>query len=243
MKTNVILFLIGIIFISVQCRNIGESQKGLSKSDQDWIWLFDGISTDMWKDIGSDYFPEHGWKVSDSVLTVLGETEDHPAGHDIVSKEQYSNFELELEARLSPGANSGIKYIVSSTFPGKEGQYLGLEYQLLDNERHPDAAAGRNGNHKMGSLYDLIPAPENSKINPPGAWNLIRIIVDGGHVEHWLNGEKIIEFERDNECFRELVALSKYSDIENFGELDRGHLLLQGHGDEVSFRNIRIHTW
>ena len=130
-----------------------------------------------------------------------------------------------------------------NTFPGKEGSYLGMEYQLIDNEVHPDAELGRDGNRSMASLYDMIPAPENAKINPPGEWNKARILVDGNHVEHWLNDVKLFEFERKSETFRELVALSKYNKLENFGELPEGHILLQGHGDPVSFRSIRIRSW
>jgi hypothetical protein len=178
--------------------------------------------------------------VSGDVLTVLGETEDQPGGHDIVTKELFSSFELELEVNLTVGANSGIKYIVTDSFPGKEGRFLGLEYQLLDNENHPDAHQGRDGNHKMGALYDMIPPPETLDINPPGQWNKIRIVVDGNQIEHWFNGEKIIEVDRKSLGFRELVSLSKYNDLEKFGELDQGRILLQGHGNDVSFRAIRI---
>ena len=229
--------------LAVQCKNKADKQNTEPLREPEWEWLFDGSSTDHWRDTKSDHFPEHGWVVENDVLTVLGQTEDQPGGHDIITKKMYANFELELEFRLTEGANSGIKYNVSDAFPGKEGSFLGMEYQLLDDERHPDAQQGRDGNHKMGSLYEMIPPPENISINPPGEWNKVRILVDGDHVEHWLNDEKIIEFERKSPAFRELVALSKYNELENFGELDEGHILLQGHGNPVSFRAIRIRTW
>ncbi len=114
---------------------------------------------------------------------------------------------------------------------------------MLDNERHPDAEQGRDGNHKMAALYDMIPPPEDLSINPPGEWNKVRITLDGSKVEHWFNDEKVLEFDRKSLAFRELVSLSKYNDLENFGELEEGHILLQGHGNDVSFRNIRIRTW
>jgi len=239
MKTKLIV-LIGIVILSVQCKNIQKPQESKAVAEQEWTWLFDGSSTDQWRDTKTDLFPEHGWVIDGDVLTVLGKTEEEPGGHDIVTKALYSNFELELEVRLTEGANSGIKYIVTDSFPGKEGNFLGLEYQLLDNENHPDALAGRDGNHKMGALYDMIPPPESMSINPPGEWNIVRIVVDGDHVEHWFNDEKIIEFERRNLGFRELVALSKYNNLENFGEQDEGRILLQGHGNDVSFRAIKI---
>lgn len=242
MNTKLFL-LIGIAFLTVQCKNTGKQQKSEPVEEQNWVWLFDGSSTDHWRDTQSDQFPEEGWVVEDNVLTVLGETEDHPAGHDIITKELYSNFELELETRMSEGANSGIKYIVTDSIPGYEGKFLGLEYQLIDNEGHADATAGRDGNRRMGALYDLIPPPASMTINPVGEWNKVRIIVDGDHVEQWFNDEKIIEFERKSLAFRELVALSKYQKMEKFGEYPQGHILLQGHGNTVSFRSIRIRTW
>ncbi len=207
------------------------------------ISLFDGKSTSAWKDINSDEFPGQGWLVRDGILTVLAKTDKQEGGHDIVSREQFSDFELELEVRLSSGANSGIKYMVINTYPGSEGQYLGLEYQLIDNENHADALLGRNGNRRMATLYDIIPARENIRINPVGEWNKVKIVVSNSRVEHWLNGDKVLEYDRSLDCFRELVRLSKYSKLANFGGQEKGHLLLQGHGNEVSFREIKITTW
>lgn len=227
----------------MQCNTKEKPKNAEQIIEQNWIWLFDGSSTDQWRDTNTDQFPEHGWLVEGDVLTVHGETEDQPGGHDIVTKELYSNFELELEAKLTEGSNSGIKYIVTDSFPGNEGIFLGLEYQLLDNERHPDAHEGRDGNHKMGALYDMIPPPDAISINPPGEWNKIRIVVNGNQVEHWFNEKKILEFDRKSADFRDLVSQSKYNNLEKFGELDQGRILLQGHGNDVSFRAIRIRTW
>ena len=204
------------------------------------IVLFDGSSTDAWKDIKSEQFPDHGWIVNDGILTVLAKTEEQEGGHDIVTKEQFSNFELELEVRLSKGANSGIKYMVVDNYPGKEGNYLGLEYQLIDNERHADAKLGRNGNRRMATLYDILPAREGIKIKPAGEWNSVKIVSKGNHVEHWLNGQKVLEYVRNSDSYKELVRLSKYNKLENFGGQKQGHILLQGHGNEVSFKNIVI---
>ena len=242
MKKNIFLLSV-VAFLAAQCVNKDKPQAAEPVNETEWTILFDGSGTDQWRDTESEQFPEHGWVVEGDVLTVLGEKEGEPGGHDIISKKRYANFELELEARLTEGANSGIKYQVTDNFPGKEGSFLGLEYQLLDNERHPDAQNGRDGNHKMAALYDMIPPPEDLTIHPPGEWNKIRIILDGNRVEHWLNDEKVLEFDRKSLAFRELVSLSKYKDLENFGELDEGYLLLQGHGNDVSFRNIKIRTW
>ena len=235
------VLLIAIIFS--QCATVSSQQANNDNTIKKQIILFDGKSTDSWKDIKSDHFPENGWVVKDGILTVLAKTDNQEGGHDIVTKELFSNFELELEVRLSEGANSGVKYMVIDSYPGSEGQYLGLEYQLIDNERHADALLGRNGNRKMAALYDILPARENIKINPPGEWNKVKIIVKGNRVEHWLNGEKVIEYNRSLDCFKELVRMSKYNKLLNFGGQKQGHFLLQGHGNEVSFRDIKITTW
>ncbi len=233
------VFLIAFISLSFSSENNSEKQK---KEKKQFV-LFDGKSTDAWKSIDSDNFPEHGWKVENGILTVLAKTDKQEGGHDIVTKEQYGNFELELEVRLSEGANSGVKYMVVDSYPNSKGQFLGLEYQLIDNEKHADALLGSFGNRKMAALYDIIPAREDIKINPVGQWNKVKIIVDGMHVEHWLNDKKVIEYIRNSDSYRQLVRLSKYNKLENFGEQVQGHLLLQGHGNEVSFRNIKITTW
>jgi hypothetical protein len=235
------LFLTLIVaFILTASSQSGENNQSKEKKQ---IVLFDGSSTDAWKDIKSDHFPEQGWVVENNILTVLANTEEREGGHDIVTKEQFSNFELELDVRLSEGANSGIKYMVANNYPGKEGNYLGLEYQLIDNERHADARLGRNGNRRMATLYDILPAREGIKINQPGEWNKVKIIVDKDHVEHWLNGEKAVVYNRESDSFKELVRMSKYNTLQNFGGQERGHILLQGHGNEVSFRNIVITAW
>jgi len=236
-----VIFLIGIASLLSQCTGT----KGQDKQDEkgeNWITLFDGSTTNEWRSKDSDSFPEHGWKVKDGQLIVLAKTENSPAGKDIITKNQFTSFELELDCKLTEGANSGIKYFVVNTFPGNEGQYLGCEYQLIDNERHPDALLGRDGNRKMAALYDLIPASGTKEPNPPGQWNKVGIIVNGNHVEHWLNDEKLVEYDRRSDHFRELVQISKYKNLKDFGEAPQGHILLQGHSDEVAFRSIRIRT-
>ncbi len=205
--------------------------------------LFDGTHTDAWRDTKSDHFPEQGWKIENGILTVLPKTENSEGGHDIITKQQFSNFELELEVRLSEGANSGVKYMVVDTYPESKGQFLGLEYQLIDNEKHPDALLGRNGNRKMAALYDILPTRDNITINPAGEWNKVKIVSDKNKVEHWLNDKKVLEYRRNSYSYRELVSLSKYNKLENFGRQKKGHILLQGHGNEVSFRNIKITSW
>jgi len=235
------LFLILVILGTLTVKSEGSNQADKKAGKK--IWLFNGSDTSHWRDIKTGAFPENGWKIGEGVLTVLAKTETYEGGHDIVTREQYANFELELEVRLSEGANSGVKYLVLDSFPNKAGQFLGLEYQLIDNDRHPDALLGVNGNRRMATLYDILPVPGQIKINPVGKWNKIKIVVDGNHVEHWLNNEKVLEFERNSARFKELVGQSKYNTLENFGSQKMGYLLLQGHGNEVSFRAISIRTW
>lgn len=235
------LLLISILIL--QCATANSQQKKKEKIEKKQIVLFDGKSTDAWKDLKTDKFPEHGWVIKDDVLTVLAKTDEQEGGHDIVTKEQFSNFKLELEVLLSEGANSGVKYMVVDSYPNKEGQYLGLEYQLIDNEKHPDAKLGRNGNRKMAALYDILPTRENIKVNPAGEWNKVKIVSNKNRVEHWLNDKKVIVYTRNSDSYKELVRLSKYNKLENFGGQKQGHILLQGHGNEVSFRNIKITTW
>jgi hypothetical protein len=154
-----------------------------------------------------------------------------------------------MDFKTSPGCNSGIKIFVQPNIspidkvtgkPTGVGSAIGMEYQILDDERHPDAKAGRNGDRRLGALYDLMPCDTNKPVNPIGEWNQARILSQGKHVEFWLNGKKILVFERGSAEFRNAVALSKFKDIPNFGEWPDGHILLQEHGSVVSFRNLKI---
>ncbi len=216
-----------------------------SSNNTEWTHLFNGNGTDQWRTVYEDDFPEDGWIVEDSVLTILASNgrQGGQAG-SIVTKEQYSNFELQLDFKLTEGANSGIKYFVVENpdfFEGDpDGRGIGLEYQILDDENHPDAKRGVNGNRTVASLYDLIPAAKDKTVNPLGEWNHVRLISDGNHIEHWLNGQKVLEYERGSDAYRALVDKSKYNQYEGFGMAAEGHILLQDHGNRVSYKNIRI---
>jgi hypothetical protein len=214
---------------------------GDAERAEGWRLLWDGHTTWGWRSAKGKEFPKEGWEIKDGVLSVVetGGAESR-AGGDIVTDARYAAFDLELEFRLTPGANSGVKYYVDTELNKGEGSAIGLEYQLLDDARHPDAKMGRDGNRTLASLYDLIPAAAGKKTRPIGEWNEARIVSDGRHVEHWLNGAKVLEFERGSDAFRELVAISKYKVWPSFGETEAGPILLQDHGNRVSFRNVKI---
>jgi hypothetical protein len=206
-----------------------------------WQLLWDGRTTWGWRSAKGKEFPKEGWEIQDGVLSVVetGGAESR-AGGDIVTDRVFEAFDLKVEFRLTPGANSGIKYYVDTQLNQGEGSAIGLEFQLLDDATHPDAKAGRDGNRTIASLYDLIPAAADKKVKPIGEWNEARVVSNGRHVEHWLNGAKVLEYERGSEEFRKLVAISKYKVWPAFGERPSGPLLLQDHGNRVSFRNVKV---
>jgi Domain of Unknown Function (DUF1080) len=212
-----------------------------------WRLLWDGETTRNWQGARLDGFPSRGWTIADGVLTVEATDGAEATGPgDIVTVHSFGDFELELEFRITEGANSGIKYFVDPALNKGEGSAIGCEFQILDDERHPDAKKGVAGNRTLGSLYDLI-APGNysapgraKQFKGIGQWNQARIVSRNGRVEHWLNNEKVVEYDRESQMFRALVANSKYRDWPGFGQWPEGRILLQDHGDEVSFRSIRI---
>ena len=218
-----------------------------------WKLLWNGKNTDGWRSAKSEAFPKEGWTIHDGVLTVdagwtNGEAEAQSGG-DIITKKRYANFDLVADFKCSPGCNSGIKIFVQPDIspvdkvtgkPTAKGSAIGMEFQILDDAKHPDAKRGVNGDRTIGSLYDLIPAPKDKKVLPVGEWNHARILSQGKHVEFWLNGAKTVEFERGSPEFRDAVAKSKFKDIPGFGEWADGHILLQEHGSEASFRNVKI---
>lgn len=205
-----------------------------------WKLLWDGKSTDGWRGAKLDHFPEKGWVIDDGILKVEKSGGGEAAfGGDIVTIKKYKNFILKADFKITKGANSGIKYFVDPDLNTGEGSAIGCEFQILDDNNHPDAKMGIVGNRTLGSLYDLIAAPK-SKPFRPGFFNTAMVVVKGNHVEHWLNGVKIVEYERNNQMWDALVDYSKYRDWPNFGNAESGHILLQDHGDEVWFQNVKI---
>jgi hypothetical protein len=207
-----------------------------------WKLLFDGKDSKGWIGAYKDHFPDSGWKVESGLLTVLASAgNEGGVGGDIVTTDQFSAFDLSFDFKMSSGANSGVKYFVTLK-EHNTGSAIGLEYQILDDNVHPDAKLGREGDRTLASLYDLIPAQKQERfIHPVGQWNTGRIIVSrNNHVEHYLNGVKVLEYDRGSPVYRDLVAISKFKVWDHFGEAPKGHILLQDHGYEVNFRSIKI---
>lgn len=218
--------------------NESETMNSLTQQEinDGWQLLFDGESTEHWREYGMDDFPSEGWVIEDGAL-VFRAQENGSSGLDIITKETYSDFELTLDWMISEGGNSGIFYHVLEQ--DRAIYWSGPEFQILDNVNHPDADQGVNGNRKSASLYDLIPAqPQNTR--PFGEWNSVRIVSQGPMIQHWQNGEKVVEFERWNQQWFDMLHNSKFNCYPEFGAIRNGHIGLQDHGDEVKFRNIQI---
>lgn len=204
--------------------------------------LWDGKTTTGWRGAAKDSFPQKGWAITGGVLSVLASNGGEAAnGGDIVSQDEYSAFVLQFDFKLTEGANSGVKYFVTEK-EQSVGSAIGLEYQLLDDERHPDAKLGAAGNRTLASLYDLIPSNSEMRARRKiGDWNRGMVIVyPNNKVEHWLNGWKVVEYTRGSPVYNVLVARSKYAQWTDFGMAPKGHILLQDHGTAVSFRSIKI---
>ncbi len=206
----------------------GEEGGGATVDAEGWQTLAAG--PENWRGFRSDSLPA-AWVVEDGALYFSGEGE----GGDIVTREQYENFELELEWKISEGGNSGIMFRVSEEHdtPWRTGP----EYQVLDDAGHPDA---QNGDDRLaGANYDMH-APSKNVVKPAGEWNQTRIVANGAHIEHWLNGERIVEYELESDDWKQRIAESKWIDMPNYGKEASGHISLQDHGDPVWYRNIRI---
>ena len=231
-------------FITILCLLAGVSafaapaDNKLTKEEEKagWKLLWDGKSLDGWVACNENKNAEDGWFISEGRLCTRKFEGDKKTIVDICTDRKYTNFILSLEVMITPGANSGVKYFIQR---GKMDN-VGCEFQVLDDDLHPDAKKGVNGNRTAGSLYDLIPADKSGTAFPVGEWNKVQVIVRGNHVEHWLNGVKVVDYYRNNQTFDALVQNSKFAKFKGFGNFPDGYILLQNHQDEVFYKNIKL---
>ena len=214
-----------------------------------WRLLFDGRTLSGWRGLGYDSVPTAHWKVADGAIEKIASgnvpklADGQPAhGGDLMTVDSFGDFELAFEWKVAPGANSGVKYNVSERLSMSQAPNhaaLGFEYQILDDNRHED---GKLPSHRAGALYDLIAPNARKHVRPVGEWNRSRIVFRGRHGEHWLNGEKIVEFDLGTPGMDSLIAASKYRSIPGFADRREGggHIVLQDHGDEAYFRSIKV---
>ena len=194
-----------------------------------WTLLWNGEDMQGWKSRDPKNDMSKGWAVKDGELIINAQS----GAGDIITEKKYHDFELSVDFKLTKGANSGIKYFIS------ENGSIGCEFQILDDDNHPDAKKGFKGNRRLGSLYDIIPA-QGWKIADHYGWNTARIVVRGNKVEHWLNGVKILSYEKAGDMWQTLLSHSKFAEVKNFAGGDGGHILLQDHNDLVYYRNLKI---
>jgi hypothetical protein len=212
-----------------------------------WRLLFDGRTFNGWRGLGYDSVPTAHWKVENGAIRKIptGQVprmaDGQPAaGGDLMTGETFRDFELVWDWKISRAGNSGVKYNVSeeiSMAAAPNHAALGFEYQVLDDSLHED---NKVPSHRAGALYDLIPPNNSKRLKPVGEWNTSRLVFRGNHGEHWLNGSKVVEFDLGSAQMDSALAVSKYRSIQNFAQRRAGHIVLQDHGDEVFFRNIKI---
>ncbi|MFO7614789.1 MAG: DUF1080 domain-containing protein [Bacteroidales bacterium] len=240
MKTTMMILLIA----AVSFNSYSQEEKANTLTEQEtkegWILLFDGCTTDGWRGYNKETFPENGWKVEDHTLHVIGSGRGEAGGGgDILYDRKFRNFELSLEWMVSEGGNSGIFYLAQE-IPGEPVWKNAPEMQILDDAKHPDAILGPGGNRAAGSLYDLLPGKREA-VKPAGEWNHVKILVFKGTVVHFVNDEKVLEYHLWTDEWKKMVSESKFKDYESFyNTAEEGYIVLQDHGDDVWFRNIKI---
>ena len=248
-KCSILIIIIGMIIFGCQ-NNSGESSNPgkpiKSETEPQWLYL---ISDDAshWQGEQTDKFPEAGWEIKDNMLIVNRSfKEDSVRAGDLFTREKYGNFEFHFEWKMETvGGNSGIKYFVPGAGDSWDLYGPGPEYQILDDANHPWMLEGKMQPYDfytMGSCYELYPADSVKAPAPLGEWNSSRIISDKGRVEHWLNGRKIVDYNRYSDDFAKRVSNSKFKDYAEYGRLEKGHIMLQDHGGEVYFKNMKIRT-
>lgn len=213
---------LGALIVALLTSTFGQAQPS------DWISLFDGQAITEWRGFKMATVPD-SWRVEEGAITWT-----KGVAVDLVSRQQYTNFDFEFEWKVPPGGNSGVMFRVAEDL--ERTYHSGPEFQILDNARHPD---GKNPMTSAGSNHSLH-APTRDMTRPVGEWNQGRLLVNGNHVEHWLNGEKVVEYDLYSPDWTRRLLASKFKDVPRYGRESRGHLVLQEHGSRVQYRNLRI---
>lgn len=227
------LLLLPCFFVVVSC-----SGDNSINDNSDWITLFDGQSFSGWQMYGEDPITDR-WMIEDGTIVCnkgAGET-NKGFRRSLMTDQKFGNFEFEMEYKIAKGGNSGLMYHVVEDTAYNHDYVTGPEYQILDDEF---SRSESKANKMVASSYDMYVPAESKKPNPYGEWNKVRLIYNNGHVEHWLNGEKVLEFQEGNEDWKERKAKSKWRNLDVWGASKTGHISLQDHGDEIAFRNIRV---
>jgi hypothetical protein len=229
LKHSVTLLPLITIALTLSACSSHKAQTSSAKS-ANWTPLFDGKTATGWRSFKKTDFPAKGWVIEDGWLHCLGQK-----GGDIITDREFDNFELEWDWKIAPAGNSGVKYFITES----RKTAIGHEYQMIDDDREPDAKIAQ-GKHMTASFYDVLKPTVKPPVRPVGEINHSRIVVRGNHVEHWLNGTRVLEYECGSDAVKAAVAESKFKTVEGFGEKIRGHILLQDHHSQAWFRNIRI---
>ena len=224
----------------IACSNGVPSDNQLTEKEKKdgWKLLFDGKTMNGWRRIYTDHLPQGGWHVADGCLVVEdGKGRESSNGGDLITVNEYGNFDFTFDFKLTPGANSGIKYFVNEAIGDPNSSYgYGPEYQIIDDEGIENAPVGC----KLAGLYELIEAPATKQVNPVGEWNTGRIVSKDRHVEHWLNGKLLFSYELGSDEFKTLVQKSKFKDKQGYAAQAKGNILIQDHGGMVSYKNLKI---
>ena len=238
LKADTTGILVMLLFCSgtlaAQETNGGANTLSAAEKNAGWTLLFDGKTLDGWRGYKRDDAADSRWKAVDGTLAIVKDNgRDTHGQRDIITKATFEQFELSWDWKVAPGGNSGLKYFILED----RDSAIGHEYQMIDDARHADAKIGPH--RQTAAFYDVLPAADRPT-KPAGEWNTSRVVVRGQTVEHWLNGKKVLQYELNSPALNAAIEKSKFKGIERFGKRQNGHILLQDHGDEVSFRNIKI---
>lgn len=225
----VLLLLVGGL---LGLENVLADSPSKAPAEEGFTPLFDGSSTENFRAYKGEAFPKKGWKLEDGMIRVIGKTK---GATDIITKEQYSDFDLRWEWKVAKGANSGVMYRVAESEP--RPYFTGPEYQILEDGNHKD---GKNTKTSSAALYALIACNDKKSLKPIGEWNSSRIVIDDKKVQHYLNGSLVVEYVWTSDEIKALIAESKFRNWKQFMTKEKGHICFQYHNDDVWFRNIRI---